>query len=129
MKMKARDYAETLAGVLDEKADVKTVAENFWRILSKNGQIKELPTILALLDEVYAQRHDMSVAYVTSSEELSESTKDNIKSKIEKMSGKKVLIKTTVNPAILAGIIVKFRGEEYDLSMQNQIFKLKQHLV
>ena len=129
MKIKLVDYADTLIDVLDEKTDLSSVAKNFWKILQRNGQIKELPKVLELLDEAYAKRNNMSVAYVTSNEALSEETREMIIKNIESKSKNKVLLKEKVNPDLLAGIIVRFSGEEYNFSVQNQIFKLKQHLV
>jgi len=129
MKIKLADYADTLIDVLDEKTDLSSVAKNFWKIMQRNGQIKELPKVLELLDEAYAKRNNMSVAYVTSNEALSEETCEMIMKNIESKSKNKILLKEKVNPDLLAGIIVRFSGEEYNFSVQNQIFKLKQHLV
>lgn len=129
MKMKLTDYAETLINVLDEKIDLSIVAENFWKILQKNGQIKDLPKVLALLDEAYAKKNNMSVAYVTSSEALNDETREMIIKNIELKSKNKVLLKEGVKSELLAGIVVKFCGEEYNFSIQNQIFKLNQHLA
>lgn len=129
MKIKLADYADTLIDVLDEKTDLSSVAKNFWKIMQRNGQIKELPKVLELLDEAYAKKNNMSVAYVTSNEALSEETREMIMKNIESKSKNKILLKEKVNPDLLAGIIVRFSGEEYNFSVQNQIFKLKQHLV
>lgn len=129
MKMKLTDYADTLIDVLGEKTDLSLVAKNFWKILQRNGQIKELPKVLELLDEAYAKKNNMSVAYVTSNETLSEETREMIIKNIESKSKNKILLKEKVNSELLAGIIVRFSGEEYNFSVQNQIFKLKQHLV
>lgn len=129
MKMKLTDYAETLVNVLDDETDLETVAENFWKVLKKNDQLKVLPKILALLDEAYAKKNNMTVAYVASSEALNSETREMIRKNLEHKSGQKVILKEEVNPSLLAGILVKHDGDEYDFSMQNQIFKLKQHLV
>lgn len=76
----------------------------------------------ALLNEV----NSVSDARVTSAVELSESEKNALKKKLEKISGHTVIIEYIVDGSILGGLIVEMDGKVMDSSIQKHLKDVKE---
>lgn len=127
MKLKPKIYAEALISGVDG-TNTQKVVENFWLMLQKNGQYKDLPKILEAIDEVYAEQNNAVLAKVYSEKELSGAETETIKKKIEDKFKKTAIIKNIIKKNI-TGIIVKVDDSEIDLSAEGKIEKLKQALT
>ena len=62
-------------------------------------------------------------------EEPSDSIKEEIIKKLEKLTGKKVILKDSVNKDLIGGVKVKFGSQLYDGSVRGQLDKLKTSLM
>jgi len=126
MKIKPKIYAELLLESIGSKADMKKVAANFWHLLQKNKQYRELPKILAELELLYAEKSGTKVAYVQSGQTLSDKELDDVKSRLEKSSGKKIIVKFEQRD--ITGITAKIDGKVIDLSVEDKILRLRKKL-
>lgn len=126
-KIKPKIYAELLLEAIKEKADNKKVAANFWHILQKNKQYKDMSKILDLLDQEYAKQNGMILAKVFSEAKLDEATIAEIKNKIEKKFDQKVSIRNIIKEN-WGGITVEADDKIVDLSILGKINNLKRKL-
>jgi F0F1-type ATP synthase delta subunit len=126
-KIKPKIYAELLLEAIKEKADNKKVAANFWQILQKNKQYKDMSKILDLLDQEYAKQNGMVLAKIFSETKLDEATITEIKNKIERKFGQKVSIRNIVKEN-WGGITVEVDDKIVDLSILGKINNLKRKL-
>lgn len=124
MLIKPQNYASALIQALEEKKNAKEVAKNFLKIIQKNKQHKNLPSILNALDDEYARQNKMKLIRVTSDEVLKSDQKSDIETTLEKKYGKDIVIDYTTKPNI-AGIIIKADDGLTDLSLTGKIKKLK----
>lgn len=117
----------------------KTLARNFWFVLQKNNQYKDLPKIVAELDKEYARENNSVFAEIISENKLSDNEMADINKKISVMlSGqptadhpkgeKKIISKNIVKENFGPGIIVKTDEMEMDVSAIGKIDKLRQQL-
>lgn len=127
MKIKPKIYADLLLEAIKEKADNKKVAANFWQILQKNKQYKDMSKILDLLDQEYAKQNGMVLAKVFSETKLDEATVTEIKNKIEKKFDQKVSIRNIVKEN-WGGVTVEVDDRIVDLSILGKINNLKRKL-
>lgn len=126
MKIKPKIYAELLLESIKDKADTKKVAANFWNLLQKNKQYRELPKILSDLEQLYAEKSGAKVAYVQSGESLSDKELGEVKNKLEKTTGKKIIVKFEQKD--ITGIAAKIDNQIIDLSVENKILRLRKKL-
>lgn len=116
-----------LAGILDKLA-LKPAVANFLSLLADK---ERLPFVLdvtatyrALLDEAQGVlRGQLVTAYA-----LTEVRQDQIKGKLEKQSGKKLVLSFAVDPAILGGVLLKVGDKVLDASLRAQLDILKEQI-
>ena len=129
MKIKSKNYSLALIEALEANQNAHQVASNFIDLLYKNKQEKSLKKILDSLDEAYAQKNNMLVAKVFSSEKLTDANIDEIKNNLAKKYNKKIIIKNIIKKEKIAGITVEVDGIIQDLSLANKIETLKKRLL
>jgi F-type H+-transporting ATPase subunit delta len=123
----AEDKKAVLAGVVD-KLGLKPNVVNFLSLLADK---ERLPIILevaayyrSLLDESEGVlRGQLVTAYA-----LAEPRQDQIKTKLEKQSGKKLVLSFAVDPAILGGVLLKVGDKVLDASLRAQLEILKEQI-
>jgi F-type H+-transporting ATPase subunit delta len=116
-----------LKGVLDKLA-LKPTVVNFLSLLADK---ERLPFVLdvaatyrALLDEAQGvMRGQLVTAYA-----LTEARQDQIKTKLEKQSGKKLVLSFAVDPAILGGVLLQVGDKVLDASLRAQLDILKEQI-
>ena len=120
----------------DRKPDIVTIAKNFWHLLQKNKQYKDLGKILEELEIEAARAEGKVIAKVYSGVALSESELAEINDKLIKkypdsrraepnpLGGARFQIQNSVKSAT-TGVIVKVGDKIIDLSVENKINRLK----
>ena len=63
---------------------------------------------------------------MTSAVELTDDEKKKLKLKLEKMSGKSLILKCTVDKSVLGGVIVKMDGKIMDGSLKHRLEEVKE---
>jgi len=116
-----------LAGVVG-KLTLKPIVANFLSLLADKERLSSVLEVSAyyriLLDESEGvMRGQFVTAYA-----LSEPRQDQIKSKLEKQSGKKLVLSFAVDPAILGGVLLKVGDKVLDASLRAQLEILKEQI-
>jgi len=154
MKIKTTIYANLLLESLKDKPNLKKLAANFWNLVQKNKQYKELPKILDELEQLYAEKNGAKIAYVESGKELDKEELEEIKNRLStviashrvereaRQSNEKIaepvpsrtrdlaprndniILKTKFNPS-LTGVLAKIDDKVIDLSVENKILRLQ----
>ena len=65
---------------------------------------------------------------MTSAVELPDESVEKIKAALSKQTGKKVAIKTTVDPSLIGGVVTKLGDLVLDGSVRTQLISLKESL-
>ena len=114
---------------LIEKAKPAPTTANFLRVLLQNGRLTELKEINTRFESVLAEREQIVSAKVTSARELGEDEKNELKSNLEKMTGKRVNLNFDVNQDIIGGVITTIGSTVYDGSVKTQLQNLKAQMI
>lgn len=102
--------------------------KNFIRVLADNGRLKALPDVLSLFLAL-RHEHDKQVDVdVISAVELSEEQLQTISSKLEKRLERKVKLSTSVDDALVAGVIIRAGDTVIDNSVRGRINRLSDAL-
>lgn len=98
---------------------------SFVQLLTEKGHARSFYECIAEYKKLLDESERVSVAKVTSAFSLSETEKSNIKSKLEKVSGRKVTLECTVDEKLLGGIVVEIDGKVMDGSIRHRLGEVK----
>ncbi|MFO0002631.1 MAG: ATP synthase F1 subunit delta [bacterium] len=68
-------------------------------------------------------------ATVTTAAELTPATRDAVANALVRSTGKKVVLETRVDPALLGGLVAQVGGRVYDASLRTRLERLQLSLV
>ncbi|HKP68378.1 MAG TPA: ATP synthase F1 subunit delta [Pyrinomonadaceae bacterium] len=120
---------EKVLNALIEKARPSRTTANFLRVLLRNGRLTELTEINAKLETVLEERSGSVVAEVTSARDLSGAQQNELKSNLEKLTGKQVKLNFAIDPAIIGGVVTRVGSTVYDGSVKSQLENLKEEMI
>jgi F-type H+-transporting ATPase subunit delta len=122
------DKQKVLESLISKSNPSKTTA-NFLRVLQRNSRLTELAEINEKFAAVLEERSGHIAATVTSARELSADQKGELKSNIEKLTGKQVQLNFNIDQSIIGGVVTRVGSTVYDGSVKTQLENLKEQLV
>ena len=117
-----------LAGEVFVKEGMPLVKKFLFVVIDKRRE-RLLDSILDSYKSVVRNVKGIVLAELQSAKELTEENVSALKTKLEKVTGKRVEIKTSVNAKILGGVIIRFGDKLIDGSVRNRLYKLKRKLM
>lgn len=116
---KAADVFNNVCGEqLNEKG------QNFIKVLAENERLVALPEISVLFAEFKAEYDKEIDVEVSSAVELSESQQQDISASLERRLARKVKLNCNVNPALVAGVVIKAGDTVIDGSVKSKLNRL-----
>ena len=109
--------------LLNIKANKLTLT--FLKVLEQNKRFSNLYSIIPQFININAYNRGDVLADITSSEELNDEQRKNIKEQLKNTLGKKLSLKFIVDKKIIGGLVVKVGSKMIDTSLANKINKLK----
>lgn len=119
---------KVLENLLAKTKPSKTTA-NFLRVLLRNNRLSELGEINERFESVLAERSGEVSAKIVSARPLGETEKTEIKTNLERLTGKKVKLNFETNENIIGGVVASVGSTIYDGSVKTQLENLRQQLV
>jgi len=119
---------KVLEGLLAKTKPSKTTA-NFLRVLLQNSRLTDLKAINERFAVVLDERSGVVSAEVTSSRELTDSEKTELKSNLEKLTGKRVNADFSTDDSLIGGVVTRVGSTVYDSSVRTQLENLKAELI
>ena len=120
----AEEQAAAL-GVLLDKMGASHIMKNFVGLIIAKHRVAALPDIARQYHVLVAQARNELVAHVTSAQPLQDAQINTLKAELKKALDKNVHIETTINPALLGGLIVKLGSRMVDGSLRHKLNSLK----
>lgn len=118
-----------LESLIERSRPSKTTA-NFLRVLLRNNRLTEINVINKKFDSVIAERNGVVSASVTSSRELTETEKAELKVNLAKLTeGKEIKLDYKIDKSIIGGAITRVGSTVYDGSVKTQLKLLKQKMI
>lgn len=113
---------------LIEKAFGKYVSkhvENFFKVLVENGRSNHLEGVCSQYRKMKMDYFNMVEAFVYTVVPMTESQSQRLVAKLEKETGKKVILKNFIEPEIIGGMKVKIGEKEIDATVLNRLKNLE----
>ncbi|MBC3766656.1 F0F1 ATP synthase subunit delta [Neptunicella marina] len=118
--------AELFVGVCGEQLDQH--GQNFIRVLAENGRLAALPEVLTQFNQLKADYDKEVDVLVTSAVELSDKQKQEISVSLEKRLTRKVKLDCSVDPELIAGVVIKAGDTVIDGSVRSKLNRLSDTL-
>lgn len=119
---------KVLEGLLAKSKPSKTTS-NFLRVLLRNGRLTELAEINERFAAVIEERSGSVAAEVISARELADAQRNELRTNLEKLTGKQVKLAFTIDPTLIGGVVTRVGSTVYDGSVRTQLENLKQELI
>jgi F-type H+-transporting ATPase subunit delta len=104
---------------------VDKVMGNFLNLLVEKKRAGVFPEIAEEFQIMVDDEKNVSHGSVVSAVELSDALQASVQATLEKLTGKKVKLTTSVDPSIIGGIVAKVGDLELDGSIRTQLASLK----
>jgi len=122
------DKERVLESLIEKTKPTRTTS-NFLRVLLRNSRLTELAAINDKFASVLEDRGGRISADVLSARELSEDHKRELKSNLEKLTGKEVRLNFGIDQSIIGGVVTRVGSTVYDGSVRTQLENLREQLV
>ena len=100
--------------------------DSFMKILCQKGSIRLVYKIILDFNELYRTSKGITTARVISAVPLKSAEKEKLKAKLEKMTGKEVVMECITSPSVLGGLIVYVDGRVLDGSLRRRLHDIKE---
>jgi len=125
----ARDAKHTVIEKLVARMGASKIIRNFLFVMADNQRFPLLPEIVDTFEQVLRQRQGVADAEVTSAAALSDGQKAALVRTLERLSGKKIQAKYSLEPQLLGGAVVRIGDTIYDGSVRNRLNQLRVQLA
>jgi len=126
--MYPQDVKEKVMEELVKAASLSQVMANFLNLLVQKGRAEVLPDIAETFQAMVDQERNICQGTVVSAMALSADLQEKVKSTLENITGKQVVLSAEVDPAIIGGIIAKVGDLVLDGSIKTQLASLKESI-
>ncbi len=115
---------KVMAGIIGS-IDAEKVLGNFLTLLVQKKRAEIIPEIAEQFQIMVDDDNNISHGTVVSAVELDAGLQEKVQATLEKLTGKKVELTTSVDPLIIGGIIAKVGDLVLDGSIRTQLASLK----
>jgi len=88
-----------------------------------------MPNIARELNQLVLNHKNEAKAEVTTATQLDETTQSQVQRALERMTGKKIMLETRVQPNILGGVVARVGDQVIDGSVERRLKLLQQQLL
>ena len=115
---------ETLKEVA-EKLAISGTIRNFLLLLQERNRLSCLPAIFSCYSTLADELSGIVRPVVTSALPLDEARISEIRSALEKSTGKKVILKVDIDPELIGGVVTKIGNMVLDGSVKAQLIRIE----
>ena len=114
---------EERLGILDRtlRGQVHPYVLNFCKILLEKGLLHEFSDCVKAYRARYLQDNGIVEASVTTAVPLDDGQRKKLMEKLSAMTGKQIVLKERLDPAVLGGVRLEMDGKRYDNTVQSRL--------
>jgi F-type H+-transporting ATPase subunit delta len=120
---------EKVEGIDRAISDADETVRNFLQLLVEKHRMPALFRIRQRFEALWQDENKILPVQITSAIELDEQTITNIGDRIGERTGRKVELRSAVDPNILGGIVLQVGNNVLDASIRNRLENLRKHVA
>lgn len=120
------DKQHVLKTVLEGR--IETFLLNFLMLITEKRRIGLIRSMREAYKEQYYFENGIVEVRATTAQPMSKALKEKLKDKMGAVTGKQVVLETSVDESILGGIVVKVGGEQFDTSLRTRLAEIAAQL-
>jgi len=120
----SRDEAGKAFAALAPQLGLDPITTSFLGVLARNGRKSELRNVIRAFGRLAAEHRGEVTAEVVTARPLNDDQLSALKQQLRTRARRDVTIDTTVDAAILGGIVVKLGSEQIDASIRTKLNRL-----
>lgn len=111
------------------RLSLSTPVSKLMLLLADRDRLELFPDLLAVFRERLMEHQRVVQAEVTTAVPLSPEREAELRQQLAAVTGRRVLMTTKVDPALIGGIVTKIGTVVYDGSIASQLTKMREQLV
>ena len=127
LSISKQERCEALDQALEGK--IQTYLLNFLKILCENGTIGQLKGCAKEYRRRYNEDNGIVEVCAVTAVPMSDALRDRLKNKMQAVTGRQVVLETSVDPEIIGGIVVKVNNEQFDTSLRTRLSEIAARLT
>lgn len=124
----AHEQKEELLGRVFGKAGSPLVT-NFLKVLARHGRLDLLRPVARQAEKLFAERSGKTDVEVRIATKMDDALLDEIVRGLERRLGKKPVVDVVIDPALVAGIVVRAGDRVFDGSLRTQLEQARQGMI
>jgi len=125
----ALDARKAVLKSLLDGAKIEGSARNLVSLLLDNGRIGELRQIATAFADMLDDRSGRVQVEVVSAVALADASIQRLRALLQRMLSREVMLRATVNPDLIGGLVVHVGNTVYDASVLNHLNRLRHRMV
>jgi len=119
---------EAVLNDLLPKLSLHPLTNNVLRLANDKDRFAVIADIAAAFEALADEKAGRQAATVFTAEPMSPQVEAEVRSALEKSTGKTIRLTTKVDPSLIGGMVAKIGGIVYDASIRSRLERLKQDL-
>src|SRR5262245_7409013 len=119
----------SVSQALAKRLDVASPVSKLLALLAEGDRLAIVPELLAAYRDRLTEYQQIIRAEITTASPLPPELAAQIHERLKQATGRQVTVATTVNSAIIGGVVTRIGSTVYDGSIATQLSKLKERLV
>ena len=120
---------KTLLDTIIASASLSEASAGFLRLMAERNHLRLLPLAAAALGRIKDRRMGIVEAVVTTASPLDPQQTEQVRTVLEKASGRKVRMTFRTDPAIIGGMVAKVGSEVFDGSVLKRLETMREQLT
>lgn len=117
---------EAIVLEIASRLGAKDTTKRALRLVTRNRRLRALPDVARQLSRLVDDDAQVLRAHVTSAGKVAEGYLTRLRSEIERATGKKVVLESSVDPSLLGGIVTKIGDRVVDGSLRTRLALLRE---
>ena len=113
--------------ILDDsfRGKVHSYLLNFLKILTEKGYIKQFSSCCEMFASLYNRDHNILSVTAVTAVALNSRQSEALTQKLNRITGKTILLRNQVNPACLGGVRLDYDGQRLDGTVKNRLDNIR----
>lgn len=120
------EKADFVDKVFKDKIDICLL--NYIKVMIQRKDTQRLIDSFKTFEKMYNKHNNIEKAVATTAIPMSDELKDKLVAKLEKITGKKIILTNKVDESCIGGVILEFSDTQYNDSISQKLDTLKKQL-